>query len=313
MNAMFLSLLATLACAGPPEAGPPSPSAGAAVSDPELALVMAQSPPDAAVKPWTKVDVPGWRLFTVGDERGVGGAAVEVGGQTVQLKDQAMIALMAAGVQDAARLAQLSALFLDGGPDLWEPLADPQSVPEDLQARASLVTAPSRQGDTLVYWREGDRPRDLVRVEVNLASMQATRSTASALAQQAEVAADPIAAARADLTSANKYTQLRGVQTLAACPGPEAATLLVQAMLTAKDPGVREAATKAQAGCPAPESVREMSRVLAGDASVPVRIAAANTLGALGDASARKALESAAETDNNGDVRFAARKALEAL
>lgn len=307
----FATLLwAALACAGTPEASTTPTPEGAAVQDQELNRVQAQASADASVRAWTEVDVPGWRLFTVSTERGAGGAAVEVGGEQVFVKADAMRALMAAGVEDAPRLAALGAIFLDGGAELAPPLAGPSDAPPGLHAQA--VEAPKLEGGALTWWRVNDRGDGLVRLQVNLETFEVERASASALQQQAAAEADPLGAAQADLASTNKYTQLRGIKTLEACPGPGAAPLLVDAMLNAHDAGVREAATRAQRGCSAPNSVGEMIRVLQGDANPKVRVAAAETLGALGGAEAKEALSRAAESDENGDVRFAARRALDA-
>jgi len=80
-----------------------------------------------------------------------------------------------------------------------------------------------------------------------------------------------------------------------------------------KSPAVREAAVEAIVKCRAEGARARLEAMLAGDASEPVRTAAARGLGLLGDVAAADALRAAVSRDRSFVVRNAAKEALVAL
>ena len=80
-----------------------------------------------------------------------------------------------------------------------------------------------------------------------------------------------------------------------------------------RDAVVRRQAARAMGTTKLKEGVRELIAVLAGDASAPVRRAAAEALGKIGDAAARGPLERALGSERDEAVRGAVAAALACL
>ncbi len=235
-----------------------------------------------------------------------------------------MRAVLDRKVSDPTLLARLSLLLLEDGGTPIADLGDTQALPASAvqQARQAGVTPPqmrsSGQNQVLEYWsyfRRLSRP-GLMRSQLDLNTLQVTRSSLADLQTQG---ADPVAQAEAWLGSADINTRRRGVEHLAAsCGNARAAQALARVITGHAQADTRALAAQMSKGCRgASEStvsvVEALMRALGNDATAEVRQWAASSLGDIGDASARAALEKAQASDADEGVRLMAQMALKKL
>lgn len=284
---------------------------------------------DAAVMPVEDIQVPGMRFFWIGQsgpsgpERGKGVAVIDGADRWLEGKD-AMRAALDRKVTDPALLARLSLLLLEDGGTPITDLGDTQALPATAveDARQAGVTPPqmrgSGQNQVLEYWsyfRRLSRP-SMMRSRLDLSALQVTRSSLAEIQAQG---ADLVVQAEAWLGSPDINTRRKGVEQLAAnCADARAAQALARVVTGHAQADTRALAAQMSKGCrgagASTSHVGEaLVKALGNDASAEVRQWAASSLGELGDASARAALEKAQASDADEGVRLMAQMAARKL
>ena len=276
-----------------------------------LEVVRARAGTDAIVTPWDGPNLPGLDLFFVrskgsSDDPPSGSGLVVTGGKLLTGPD-AMRAVVATGSQDAHTLATYASYLLL---DAALPLVDGAGV-SVIPAEKALIKPPSLVGTTLEFWTYQppiDRAR-LLHTRLDLSSLKIVSTLAEKLASPAQ---DAVETARAKL-AASAFDQRKGAEELGKlCADPRVPAILANALATHKVPDTRVAAARALAGCKDAVSVKALITAL-GDAQAPVRKWAAESLGTIGDRSARPALEQLARTEQDPAARGSIARALDKL
>lgn len=274
-------------------------------------LVRAHAGNDVIVTPSDGPKLAGFDLFFVRtksrrDDPATGSGLVVNAGKILAGAD-AMRAVVATGSQDAHTLATYASYLLQ---DAAVPLVDGAgvSVPP---AEKALIKPPSLAGTTLEFWTYQppiDRPR-LLHTRLDLSTLKIDSTPAEKLASPA---LDAVETARAKL-AASAFDQRKGAEELGKlCADPRVPGILASTLATHKVPDTRAAAAKAMAGCKDAASVKALVAAL-GDGHVGVRKWAAESLGAIGDRSARPALEKLSKTEQEPDAQVSIARALDKL
>ncbi|MEJ7599693.1 MAG: HEAT repeat domain-containing protein [Kofleriaceae bacterium] len=266
---------------------------------------------DAVVQPWEGAKIAGFDLFWVSskaqpDEPGTGAGVVVNGGKVLSGPD-AMRAVIASGSQDARALATYASHLLARGAAPLVDGADVMAPP----AHKALIKAPSIASGKLEFWSYQPQVGApvLLHTQLDLASLAIVSTRAEKLASPAQ---DTVETARAKL-AASAFDQKKGAEELGKlCADPRVPAILANALATHKVPDTRAAVAKAMVGCKDAASVKALITAL-GDAQVPVRKWAAESLGAIGDRSARPALEKLAKTEQEPDAQVSIARALDKL
>ena len=216
-------------------------------------------------------------------------------------------AVVARGVTDPAELASLTLLFLGRGGKPIRAASEAPDLPAEIVAR---IAPPTVEGDALVFWSFNETAEDVIRHRLDLASLALTRQHGAEL--QA-AGADAISRAQADLASGSASGHDTAINALvAACGDPRAAQVLNRTIVQHPQGKARAWAAFQAAKCHDAQTAASLIAALAGDAEAAVRKNAADSLGKLGAAEARSALEKAA-ADPDAGVRGAAGRALAKL
>jgi hypothetical protein len=273
-------------------------------------LVRKKAPRGAVVLP-AGCSVPGVELFWVSlpargpdDARGYGVAVV--GGKVLSGSD-GLRALFTGPPRAPVQSACAAALLVgDGG----APIADLAALRFATPEEKALARAPSQSGDLLEWWSESapSRRPGLRRYRLSLSTLALDDRSAAELVAAAQ---DPIERARALLASESDFAQKDGIALARGrcAQDPHAVELLGATLRQHANADTRARAADALAGCKSPAAVAALVAAL-GDPVASVREFAAASLGVVGDASARSALERVAASDPEPNPRSAARRAL---
>lgn len=262
MRWVLLAALAAGACS--PEAARSTPKDEAMKQD-EAAAPTAEA---SAGREDESVTVPG-RVIRVTDHPG-GAEARLTGddGAALTGAEAFHAARKAIGEPDPEALARLAMLFLEdgvAGADPWTAAA-----PFGEGDQKALAHAPRREGGAVVYWRLHRQRADLVRVTLDVEAATVQTTDANEIERADE---DPLAAARADLTSDNLSIRKRGLATLAQSDDPAAHTLLY-GQLTEGPAPARAAAAEVVATRSDDAATAALVKAVKTDADVGVRRAA---------------------------------------
>ena len=272
-------------------------------------VVRARTGNDVIVTPWDGPKLAGFDLFFVrtksrSDEPATGSGMVVNAGKILSGPD-AMRAVIATGSQDAHTLAVYASYLLQ---EAALPLVDGAGVTV-VPAEKALIKPPSLVGTTLEFWtyQPPISAQRLLHTRLDLGSRAIASTPAERLASPA---LDAVETARAK-PAASAFDQRKGADELGKlCADPRVAR---DPRERAGDPqGARHArgGGQGEAGCKDAASVKALIAAL-GDAEVPVRKWAAESLGAIGDRSARPALEKLAKTEQQPDAQVSISRALE--
>lgn len=294
----------------------PTPTVDAAGTTPKMPMtndeiLRANVGPDVVVTPWTGPAVAGFDLFFVntksseGDPASGAGAVVHDG--KVLRGQEAMRAVIATGSKDAHALAAYSSYLLARGAD---PLTSGDGVSAPPPEKA-LIKPPVLAGTSLEYWSY--QPQIGAPVLLHTKLDLATLAIASTKAENYKAGGkDAVEAAREKLARA-PFDQKQGAAELGAlCGDPRVPKILATELAGHKVPDTRAAIAKAMAGCKDAASVKALVAALA-DKHPAVRKWAAESLGAIGDRSARPALEKLAQSEQDPDAKISASRAAEKL
>ncbi|HEY5920917.1 MAG TPA: HEAT repeat domain-containing protein [Kofleriaceae bacterium] len=267
--------------------------------------------PDMIVTPWTGPAVAGFDLFFVrtksseGDPSSGAGAVVHAG--DVLRGQDAMRAVIATGTKDAHALAAYSSYLLAHGAD---PLTSGDGVSAPPPEKA-LIKPPVLAGTSLEYWSY--QPQIGAPVLLHTKLDLTTLAIASTKAEKyGGGGKDAVEAARAKF-SMSAYDQKQGAAELGKlCSDPRVPKILATELAGHKVPDTRVAVAKAMAGCKDAASVKALVAALA-DKHAAVRKWAAESLGAIGDRSARPALEKLAQSEQDPDAKVSAQRAADKL
>lgn len=264
----------------------------------------------AEVSPWTEAALPDIELFWVAGKTAAGkpsgrGVAV-VGGKLPWLeRDQAMAAIAAAGVSDAATLARAAIFLLLGRGELIEKPADWKGAISPAQ-RAAL-TPPSKTADALEFCYFAGRP-GVLKVKLDLKTWKATTASIDSVAQAGQ---DPIDLAASWLADSGEARNKMGVDKLvASCSDARAPAALLTAARSHPKASTRALAAAGLATCKHVASAPALAAALATEQDVAVRKALVQALGTLADPQTRPTLEKLAKDDGNAEVRSYAEWAL---
>ena len=273
---------------------------------------------EEAVRAWAKGDdvtrysgpaIEGVDLFFVSrsdSEGATGRGVVHVDGKILTGQD-AMRAALERGPKDPVILAAYASYLLAQGAD---PLLDGASVSAP-PAWKAMIKPPSLSGSTLEYWTYQGviGPPQLLRTQVDLGTLAVTGATAERLAAGSQ---DAVETARAKLDR-SAYDQKQGAIELGKlCTDPRVPPILSAALANHKVPDTRKEIAKAMAGCKDPASVKALVAALR-DSHGPVRKWAAESLGAIGDASAKAPLQQALAAERDPDAQVSMQRAVAKL
>ena len=292
-----------------------------------LEQVKSWAGPDATVMPVEDIQLPGMSFFWIGTakpggpERGKGVAVIDGADRWLEGKE-AMRVVLDRKVSDPALLARLSLLLLEDGGTPITDLGDTQALPASAvpEARQAGVTPPQMRGagqnQVLEYWsyfRRLSRP-GLMRSQLDLGTLQVTRASLAEIQAQGT---DPIAEAETWLSSPDTNTRRKGVEQLAAnCGNARTGQALARVITGQAQTDTRALAAQLSKSCRGESTARVVEalvKALGTDASAEVRQWAASSLGEIGDASARAALEKAHASDADEGVRLMAQMAVKKL
>lgn len=319
----------TSACSGrtnPPAedrggAGTPKPSPSPAPADAKGSDAMTTPPSggsaearvtalagkELGVNPWHLVKVPGVELFYLANPIVYRGVAVIEGSPDVLEGAAAFAAMRKRGVSDAWQLSALALHFLAKG---GTPLRDAAEAKGQPAAVVAKVTAPRLTGKTLEFWALDGRAEQLLRYQVDV---DAATIAMQPGAQLANAGADGIAQAQKALAGAADTMYAGAIDALvAACADPRAPAALNDVIRKHGHASAREWAAFQAARCHDGETPAALLFALEKDAAPMVRKHAADSLGKLGVAKARPALERA-KADPDPNVSGAAGRALAKL
>jgi hypothetical protein len=325
MRRYRLPELAFLICACSSHAQAPAPTqpedakrAAVVVDDADKRTPMRSMPSEDAVRAWAKGGVvsrwngptiEGFELFFVthSDGEKETGQGVVVSDGKIATGQEALRAVIASGSKDAVALAAYASYLLQRGAD---PLRDDHTVSAP-PAEKALIRPPSISGTTLEYWiyqGQFGAPK-LARTQLDLGSLAVTVTPAERAAAAPQ---DAVETARAKLDR-SAYDQKAGAEELGTlCSDPRVPPILAASLASHKVPDTRAALAKAMAGCKDAASVKALIAAL-GDAHGPVRKWAAESLGAISDASARAPLERALGHERDPDAQVSIQRAVAKL
>lgn len=268
------------------------------------------APDGADVATFREVPVEGIDLYVVTEERRPRGVA-RVGERSLTGPAAFEVVVDALDDPAAAELAALSMLFLEDGVAGRNPWTTAKSgaVPSDQQA---LVEAPRVDADRLVYWRLHEQTADLVRVEIDLSTLEASTRRARAILEERDPR-DPVEIAREEIVADALPTIRKGIGRLVEEGSPRALALVLDLVANHQAAVVRAAAVEALADEKPAQGVQVISQRLTDDPDDDVRLAAARTLEAWSDPASAEVLEQAAEHDDSAAVRATAKRALASL
>jgi hypothetical protein len=166
-------------------------------------------------------------------------------------------------------------------------------APQNDEQRKAKVVAPAITGGSLVFWvwTSGvGRMLQLGKLDLSTAALE--------LGSPPVAQGDRIAAAITALGGTNEAMQSSAIQTLGeTCSDPKAQKALLGALASHPSEEVRRQVALAVKACGAP-AVDPLIHALEHDQAKFVRTQAARTLGEIGDARARPALEKAAKSED---------------
>ena len=267
---------------------------------------------DMIVTPWTGPAVAGFDLYFVntksseGDPASGAGAVVHAG--DVLRGQDAMRAVIATGTKDAHALAAYSSYLLAHGAD---PLTSDKGVSAPPPEKA-LIKPPAITGSSLEYWTYQPQIGAPVLLHTKLDLGTLAIASTKAERYQGGGGKDAVDVAREKLARA-PFDQKQGAAELGKlCGDPRVPKILAAELAGHKVPDTRAAIAKAMAGCKDAASVKALVAALA-DKHAAVRKWAAESLGAIGDRSARPALEKLAQSEQDPDAKVSAQRAAEKL
>jgi hypothetical protein len=260
-----------------------------------LEQVQQWAPPGTRVGP-AQLPVTGVDLFVLRDDKPVPpdgyssgslvGVVGGVGGKIVENRE--LVRAVIDAKADARTLARVA---------LWVARREGEilDAPQNDEQRKAKVGPPAIAGGSLVFWvwtTGVGRMLQLGKLDLSTAALE--------LGSPPVAQDDRIAAAIAALGGTNPAMQSSAIQTLgAACADASAKQALLGALASHPSDEVRRQVALALKSC-GPPAVDALVGALEHDAAKFVRTQAARTLGEIGDARARPALEKAAKSDDYG-------------
>jgi hypothetical protein len=266
---------------------------------------------DVILTAWKGPAVTDYDLFFVRTKSSEGdpstGSGVVVNGDKVLRGADALRAVIATGTKDAHALAAYASYLMARGAD---PLVSGDGVSAP-PAQKALIKQPTLVGSTLEYWTYQapiDRPL-LLHTKLDLGTLAIVSTRAEQLQGGGN---DAVEAARQKFTM-SAFDQKKGAEELGKlCSDPRVPAILAAELAGHKVPDTRAAVAKAMAGCKGAASVKALVAALA-DKHAPVRKWAAESLGAIGDRSARAAVEKLAQSEEDPDAKVSAMRAADKL